>query len=119
MRRGVHASGPGAAEGGHRQCGQLGQRGARHVRSAHGGQARTDRSAGGADPSGRPELPLSPRPHKGGCAMSVLETPRLIFRGQITWDPIVTNNLPQQYDEADGKTVFGSTAATVAAFRKD
>jgi hypothetical protein len=51
--------------------------------------------------------------------MSVLETPRLIFRGQSTWDPIVTNNLPQQYGEADGKTVFGSTAATVAAFRKD
>ena len=37
--------------------------------------------------------------------MSVLETPRLIFRGQVTWDPIVTNNQPQQYDENDSKTV--------------
>lgn len=51
--------------------------------------------------------------------MSVLETPRLIFRGNVTWDPIVTNNQPQQYDEADGKTVFDGGAATVAAFRKD
>jgi hypothetical protein len=51
--------------------------------------------------------------------MSVLETPRLYFRGKTTWDPIVTNNLPQQYDEDDSKTVFGSGAAGVAAFRKD
>ena len=51
--------------------------------------------------------------------MSVLETPRLIFRGNVTWDPIVTNNQPQQYDEADGKTVLDGGAATVAAFRKD
>jgi hypothetical protein len=51
--------------------------------------------------------------------MSVLETPRLIFRGRVTWDPIVTNNRPQQYDEADGKTVFNSSAASVAAFRED
>jgi hypothetical protein len=50
--------------------------------------------------------------------MSVLETPRLFFRGQITWDPIVTNNRPQQYDESDAKTVFDSSAAGVAAFRK-
>ena len=50
--------------------------------------------------------------------MSVLETPRLIFRGQVTWDPIVTNNQPQQYDENDSKTVFDSSAANVAAFRK-
>ncbi len=26
--------------------------------------------------------------------MSVLETPRLAFRGRITWDPIVTNKRP-------------------------
>jgi hypothetical protein len=51
--------------------------------------------------------------------MSVLETPRLIFRGRVTWDPIVTNNQPQQYDEDDGKTVFDPGAASVAAFRKD
>jgi hypothetical protein len=51
--------------------------------------------------------------------MSVLETPRLIFRGRVTWDPIVTNNQPQQYDEDDGKTVFDPGAVSVAAFRKD
>jgi hypothetical protein len=49
--------------------------------------------------------------------MSVLETPRLMFRGQATWDPITTNNLPPQYDEDTSKTVFDSTAADVAAFR--
>jgi hypothetical protein len=51
--------------------------------------------------------------------MSVLETPRLYFRGKTTWDPIVTNNASQQYDEDDSKTVFGTGATgTVAAFRK-
>ena len=24
--------------------------------------------------------------------MSVLETPRILFRGNMAWDPIVTNN---------------------------
>lgn len=51
--------------------------------------------------------------------MSVLETPRLYFRGKITWDPIVTNNLAAQYDEDTSKTVFGSGAVDVAAFRAD
>lgn len=50
--------------------------------------------------------------------MSVLETPRLIFRGQLSWDPIVTNNSSLQYDEADSTTVFNSCAGDVAAFRK-
>ena len=49
--------------------------------------------------------------------MSVLETPRLIFRGRVTWDPIVTNNSPAQYDENDAETVF-SPGADVAAFRQ-
>jgi hypothetical protein len=50
--------------------------------------------------------------------MSVLETPRLIFRGQITWDPITTNNYIQQYDEGDARTNFWTGAETVATFRK-
>src|SRR5262249_42957790 len=50
--------------------------------------------------------------------MSVLETPRLYFRGRVTWDPIVTNNQPQQYDEDNSKTVFDSSTDAVAAFRK-
>jgi hypothetical protein len=49
--------------------------------------------------------------------MSVLETPRLIFRGNVTWDPIVTNNTQAQYDESDARTVFDGEDA--AAFRKD
>jgi hypothetical protein len=49
--------------------------------------------------------------------MSVLETPRLVFRGRVTWDPIVTNNRRAQYDENDAQTVFNA-GADVAAFRK-
>ena len=51
--------------------------------------------------------------------MSVLETPRLIFRGRVTWDPIVTNNRSTQYDESDSTTVFDSCTPDVASFRKD
>jgi|HubBroStandDraft_3_1064219.scaffolds.fasta_scaffold28230_2 hypothetical protein len=51
--------------------------------------------------------------------MSVLETPRLMFRGQITWDPITTNNYTQQYDEADARANFPTNDEDVAAFRKD
>jgi hypothetical protein len=51
--------------------------------------------------------------------VSVLETPRLIFRGRVTWDPIVTNNRIAQYDESAAKTVFDAGAPDVAEFRKD
>jgi hypothetical protein len=51
--------------------------------------------------------------------MSVLETPRLVFRGQITWDPVTTNNYPALYDENDSTTIFDATAADVDAFRKE
>jgi hypothetical protein len=51
--------------------------------------------------------------------MSVLDTPRLMFRGEVTWDPITTNNYTQQYDEADSRTIFPTNAEDVAAFRKD
>jgi hypothetical protein len=51
--------------------------------------------------------------------MSVLETPRLMFRGRLTWDPIVTNNRSAQYDETAAKTVFDSSAPDVARFRKN
>ena len=32
--------------------------------------------------------------------MSVLETPRILFRGKVAWDPITTNNYTTMYDEA-------------------
>lgn len=38
--------------------------------------------------------------------MSVLETPRIVFNGKISWDPIVTNNYQQFYDEDTAWTVF-------------
>jgi hypothetical protein len=50
--------------------------------------------------------------------MSVLETPRLFFRGRLTWDPIVTNNRPLQYDEGDSVTVFNACTPDAATFRK-
>ena len=40
--------------------------------------------------------------------MSVLETPRLYFKGEVSWDPIVTNNYCQFYNENTGATVLGS-----------
>ncbi|HKR52604.1 MAG TPA: hypothetical protein VJT72_24100 [Pseudonocardiaceae bacterium] len=48
--------------------------------------------------------------------MSVLDTPRIYFRGQITWDPIVTNNYPQLYDVATSKPILGM--GTVADYRE-
>src|SRR5262249_4745039 len=117
MRRRIHAPCPRASKGGRRRRRSLGKRRPGHVRTANGGQASDDRSAGRADAGGGAKLPLSPGTLIGGCAMSVLETPRLIFRGKVTWDPIVTNNRPAQYDEAESKTNFDS-AATVAAFRE-
>jgi hypothetical protein len=44
--------------------------------------------------------------------MSVLDPPRVYFRGQMTWDPIVTNNYAQFYDLATAKpSLAGSTVA--------
>ncbi len=51
--------------------------------------------------------------------MSVLETPRIYFRGQMAWDPIVTNNYSQFYDEIDSQTVFPTTKDKVQAFRTE
>ena len=48
--------------------------------------------------------------------MSVLDTPRVYFQGQITWDPIVTNNSRPNYDLATAKPVLGT--GTVAAYRE-
>lgn len=45
--------------------------------------------------------------------MSILETPRLYFRGQITWDPIVSNNYPSLYDEATAQPLPDGISADV------
>lgn len=50
--------------------------------------------------------------------MSVLETPRVIFGGKISWDPIVTNNYNNLYDEATSWTELEPTE-TVEQFRQD
>jgi hypothetical protein len=50
--------------------------------------------------------------------MSVLETPRIVFRGQVTWDPIVTNNYPTNYDEDTGEAILPAAADKVKAFRE-
>jgi hypothetical protein len=53
--------------------------------------------------------------------MSVLETPRILFRGNMAWDPIVTNNNQPAYDEDTAQTVYPAAPtiqAQVAAFRQ-
>ncbi|HEU0099382.1 MAG TPA: hypothetical protein VFQ67_11490 [Allosphingosinicella sp.] len=49
--------------------------------------------------------------------MSVLETPRFYFKGDIAWDPIVTNNRPVFYNEAAATTVMAA-GESVQAFRQ-
>lgn len=40
--------------------------------------------------------------------MSVLEIPRVYFKGQVSWDPVTTNNYPANYDEKDCTTILPS-----------
>jgi hypothetical protein len=49
--------------------------------------------------------------------MSVLETPRICFRGEISWDPITTNNYPNIYDENVAELLFGASES-VQQFRE-
>lgn len=54
--------------------------------------------------------------------MSVLETPRILFRGNVAWDPIVTNNYQTLYDEDQSESVLppaDSTYDRVLAFRTE
>lgn len=50
--------------------------------------------------------------------MSVLETPRILFSGQIAWDPIVTNNVARFYNENTSEPVYPTATDKVAGFRK-
>jgi len=57
--------------------------------------------------------------------MSVLETPRVYFKGEVSWDPVTTNNYqPNEaaaaYDEADCEATLNENPvrAKVAAFRE-
>lgn len=51
--------------------------------------------------------------------MSILETPRVYFKGEIAWDPITTNNYPKFYDEINDETVFFDvTTPKVKGFRQ-
>jgi hypothetical protein len=51
--------------------------------------------------------------------MSVLETPRILFKGEIAWDPITTNNYPNLYDEDTDQPVYPKVADKVTAFRNE
>lgn len=51
--------------------------------------------------------------------MSVLETPRIYFRGEVSWDPITTNNYDAYYDETSAEPVFPQAVRKVAEFRRD
>ena len=48
--------------------------------------------------------------------MSVLETPRILFRGNIAWDPITTNNRGTFYNENDCESVL-APGETVQDYR--
>lgn len=53
--------------------------------------------------------------------MSILETPRILFRGNMSWDPIVTNNNEPVYDEDTAQNIYPDAPtmrAKVAAFRQ-
>jgi hypothetical protein len=51
--------------------------------------------------------------------MSVLAAPRIYFKGQIAWDPIVTNNYDTLYNEDTGEPVFTQATDRVKAFREE
>ena len=51
--------------------------------------------------------------------MSVLETPRILYRGSMAWDPITTNNYPAMYDEVTDDPVWPDVTDRVAAYRKE
>lgn len=51
--------------------------------------------------------------------MSVLETPRIYFRGEVAWDPITTNNYSNLYDETDEATYLPCAPDRAAAFRTE
>jgi hypothetical protein len=50
--------------------------------------------------------------------MSVLETPRIYFRGEMSWDPITTNNYCANYDASTGESILPAAVNQVAAFRQ-
>jgi hypothetical protein len=50
--------------------------------------------------------------------MSVLETPRIIFGGEVSWDPIVTNNYQNEYNESTSLPQMDFNE-TVEQFRND
>jgi hypothetical protein len=45
--------------------------------------------------------------------MSVLETPRIYFKGQVSWDPVTTNNYANNYDEKNCSTVLPTLLSTL------
>ena len=51
--------------------------------------------------------------------MSVLETPRIYFKGQVAWDPIVTNNNADFYNEVTSEPVFQAASDKVEQFRSN
>lgn len=50
--------------------------------------------------------------------MSVLQTPRIYFKGEISWDPITTNNYDNRYEENTGETIYPGVADKVKVFRE-
>lgn len=45
--------------------------------------------------------------------MSVLEIPRIYFKGNVSWDPVTTNNYSVNYDETDCTTILPQNLPTI------
>lgn len=45
--------------------------------------------------------------------MSVLEIPRIYFKGNVSWDPVTTNNYPWNYDETDCTTILPENLSSI------
>lgn len=50
--------------------------------------------------------------------MSILQTPRIHFKGNISWDPIVTNNYKKFYDEKNAQLSPPPPSETMQQFRQ-
>ena len=99
----------------HRPAGAARHRRPRDVRPAARDPGRAAHPAQRPRDGRRARLPLS-ADQPGSFVMSVLETPRILFRGQISWDPITTNNYQSLYDENDCEPL--PAHGPVAAFRQ-
>ena len=106
-----------APAGGERARPAARRRGPGDVRPAHGGEGRAPHPARRRHERRRPQLPLHAH-QRGSLRMSVLETPRIYFAGQMAWDPIITNNYTADSTTRTGAEPVLASERPVADFRQ-